>query len=290
MSDVGKVLVVGMGYVGEALTVALSAQNISWFALRRRPHPDPRVFPIDLDTDSIDATLLQVDTIVYLAPPSGREPGDPTLRRFLRMLERRPPRRIIYASTTGVYGNQNGAWVDENSMLRAGSPRALRRLDAEEALVDQAERLGSEWVIIRLPGIYGPTRLREDAIRAGLIVPCPEICPPGNRIHRDDIVSAILLLSRSGAPAGVFNLADSEHMTSTDFVRLVAGKLGVELPSCEPDLERYYATHPGMASFLREQRRIDSSRIRQALGWKPRYDDAESGVTASLQHLSSTSR
>lgn len=283
MSDVGKVLVVGMGYVGEALTAALAAENIPWFAVRRRPHPDPRVFPVDLDADSIDATLLQVNTVVYLAPPPGQEPGDPRLRRFLRMLERRPPRRIVYASTTGVYGNQDGAWVDETSALRAASPRALRRLDAEEALVAQAERLGAEWVILRLPGIYGPGRLREDAIRAGLIVPCPEICPPGNRIHRDDIVSAILRLSRSGAPSGIFNLADSEHMTSTDFVHLVARKLGAELPPCEPDLERYYATHPGMASFLREQRRIDSTRIREALGWEPRYDDAESGVAASLE-------
>jgi nucleoside-diphosphate-sugar epimerase len=96
-------------------------------------------------------------------------------------------------------------------------------------------------------------------------------------------VDVILRLLDDGAPEGFFNVADEEHMSSTAFARAVAQRIGVELPPCIPDLEAYYAAHPGMASFLREQRRIDSTRIRQALQWKPRYDDAISGIEASLQ-------
>ena len=282
MSENRPILIVGLGYVGHALARALEDLGVDWIGLRREPEGNPRVRPIDLDREPLSLEGVDTRRIVYLAPPPGDTDGDPRLRRFLRALERRPPERFIYASTTGVYGNQDGAVVDETAPLRAATARGRRRLDAERAVVDAAERWRSDWVILRLPGIYGPGRLREEQIRAGLEVLCPEVCPPGNRIHRDDIVDAILRLLGDDAPTGAFNLADAEHMSSTDFAYAVAERIGVELPRCIEDREAYYAAYPGMASFLREQRRIDSTRIRQALGWKPRYDDAISGIEASL--------
>lgn len=285
MSETGTILIVGMGYVGQALARTLEDLGIDWVGLRRRPEGNPRVLALDLDRDPLSLEGIDTRRIVYLAPPPKDSDGDPRLRRLLEALEAKPPERFVYASTTGVYGNQQGAVVSEDAELRATTARALRRLDAEQALVGAVHRWGSAWSILRLPGIYGPGRLREEQIRAGLQVPCPEICPPGNRIHRDDIADVVLRLLEEGAPDGFFNLADAEHMSSTDFARAVAKRIGVELPPCIPDLEAYYATHPGMASFLREQRRIDSSRIRQALGWKPRYDDAVSGIEASLASM-----
>lgn len=285
MSETGTILIVGMGYVGQALARTLEDLGIDWVGLRRRPEGNPRVLALDLDRDPLSLEGIDTRRIVYLAPPPKDSDGDPRLRRLLQALEAKPPERFVYASTTGVYGNQQGAVVSEDAELRATTARALRRLDAEQALVGAVHRWGSAWSILRLPGIYGPGRLREEQIRAGLQVPCPEICPPGNRIHRDDIADVVLRLLEEGAPDGFFNLADAEHMSSTDFARAVAKRIGVELPPCIPDLEAYYATHPGMASFLREQRRIDSSRIRQALGWKPRYDDAVSGIEASLASM-----
>ena len=285
MSETGTILIVGMGYVGQALARTLEDLGIDWVGLRRRPEGNPRVLALDLDRDPLSLEGIDTRRIVYLAPPPKDSDGDPRLRRLLRALEAKPPERFVYASTTGVYGNQQGAVVGEDAELRATTARALRRLDAEQALVGAVHRWGSAWSILRLPGIYGPGRLREEQIRAGLQVPCPEICPPGNRIHRDDIAEVVLRLLEEGAPDGFFNLADAEHMSSTDFARAVAKRIGVELPPCIPDLEAYYAAHPGMASFLREQRRIDSSRIRQALGWRPRYDDAISGIEASLASM-----
>jgi nucleoside-diphosphate-sugar epimerase len=286
MSETGTILIVGLGYVGHALARTLEDLGVDWLGLRRQPEGNPRVRPVDLDHEPVSLKGIDTRRIVYLAPPPKDSDGDPRLRRLLQALEARPPERFVYASTTGVYGNQQGAVVDEDAELRAATPRALRRLDAEQAVVEAAQRWGTAWAVLRLPGIYGPGRLREEQIRAGLQVPCPEICPPGNRIHRDDIVDVILRLLEDGAPTGFFNVADEEHMSSTDFAREVAKRIGAELPPCIPDLEAYYAAHPGMASFLREQRRIDSSRIRQALGWKPRYDDAISGIEASLQSQS----
>jgi len=283
MSEHSAVLIVGLGYVGHALGRALLDNGREWTGLRRHAEDDARVRAVDLDRGPPELSGLPTDTVVYLAPPPKDSEGDPRLRHFLAALEARPPRRFVYASTTGVYGNQDGAVVTEDAPLFAATPRALRRLDAERALVDAAERWGARWAVLRLPGIYGPGRLREDQIRAGLRVPCPEICPPGNRIHRDDIVDVILRLLEEGAPEGYFNVADTEHMSSTAFAREVAARIGVELPPCIPDLETYYAAHPGMASFLREQRRIDSTRIRRALQWAPRYDDAVSGIEASLR-------
>ena len=283
MSERDGVLIVGLGYVGHALARSLQEMGREWVGLRRHAEGDPRVRPIDLDRGPPDLNGLPTDTVVYLAPPPKDSEGDPRLRHFLQALDARPPERFVYASTTGVYGNQEGAVVTEAAPLFAATPRALRRLDAERALTAVAGWWDTHWAVLRLPGIYGPGRLREEQIRAGLQVPCPEICPPGNRIHRDDIVDVILRLLDDEAPEGFFNVADEEHMSSTDFAREVARRIGVELPPCIPDLEAYYAAHPGMASFLREQRRIDSTRIRQALQWKPRYDDAISGIEASLR-------
>ncbi|TVP76122.1 NAD-dependent epimerase/dehydratase family protein [Thioalkalivibrio sp.] len=283
MSKNGEILIVGLGYVGHALARALEDLGIPWVGLRRQLEGNPRIRCVDLDAEVIDLADVDTRRVVYLAPPPKDSEGDPRLRRVLEALDERPPDRFVYASTTGVYGNQDGAEVDENAPLRAATARALRRLDAEQALVAACERWGTRWAVLRLPGIYGPGRLREEQIRAGLQVPCPEICPPGNRIHRDDIVDVILRLLEDDAPTGFFNLADNEHMSSTDFARTVADRIGVELPPCIPDLEAYYAAHPGMASFLREQRRIDSSRIRKALNWSPRYDTALAGIAASLR-------
>jgi nucleoside-diphosphate-sugar epimerase len=282
MSGTDGVLIAGMGYVGAALAHALEDTGRVWTGLRRSSGEDPRVRHMDLDQPLHTLQGLDTQRIVYLAPPPKTGDGDPRLRRFLAALEASPPQHFVYASTTGVYGNQEGAVVTEDSALQAATPRALRRLDAEQALESACRRWGCAWAILRLPGIYGPGRLREDAIRAGLRLPCPEICPPGNRIHRDDIVAAILRLLDRPDLHGPFNLADEEHMSSTDFALAVAERLGVTLPPCIPDLETYYALEPGMASFLREQRRIDSGRLRRALGWAPRYDRALDGIEASL--------
>ena len=288
MSEKTGVLIVGLGYVGHALARALDDLRVPWVGLRRRPEADPRIHGVDLDAGRVDLAGLDTRRVVYLAPPPKDSEGDPRLRRVLEALAGEPPERFVYASTTGVYGNQDGAVVDEDAPLHAATARALRRLDAEQALVAAAGRWGTHWAVLRLPGIYGPGRLREEQIRAGLRVPCPEICPPGNRIHRDDIVDVILRLLTGDAPTGFFNLADDEHMSSTDFARAVADRIGVRLPACIPDLEAYYAAHPGMASFLREQRRIDSSRIRKALNWSPRYDTALPGIEASLRDPAGT--
>ena len=283
MSENREVLIVGLGYVGHALARALEDLGVPWVGLRRQPEGNPRIRSVDLDAAVLDLEGLDTRRVVYLAPPPKDSEGDPRLRNVLQALDDHPPDRFVYASTTGVYGNQDGAVVSEDAPLRAATARALRRLDAERTLVAAAERWGTRWAVLRLPGIYGPGRLREEQIRAGLQVPCPEICPPGNRIHRDDIVDVILRLLEDDAPTGFFNLADNEHMSSTDFARAVADRIGVKLPPCIPDLEAYYAAHPGMASFLREQRRIDSSRIREALNWSPRYDNALAGIAASLR-------
>jgi nucleoside-diphosphate-sugar epimerase len=155
MSERDGVLIVGLGYVGHALARALQERGREWVGLRRHAEGDPRVRPVDLDRGPPDLSDLPTGTVVYLAPPPKDSEGDPRLRHFLQALEARPPERFVYASTTGVYGNQEGAVVTEAAPLFAATPRALRRLDAERALTEAAERWGTRWAVLRLPGSTG---------------------------------------------------------------------------------------------------------------------------------------
>lgn len=339
MAEQPFVGIAGAGYVGTALVPELESAGWSWCALRRSvvaaetqsPWTHGHWLQADLDREE---DLLRLGTLgarcwIYLAPAAERRTGaDQRLRGFLRALDARPPEHLIYASTTGVYGNQEGALVDENTPVNPESDRGKTRLDAENAVLEAANRWRCQWNILRLPGIYGPGRLRLDAVRAGTPVLCPDLAPPGNRVHRDDIVRAILALLRThstvnraavggsvlGGPAvggavvagpvangsvanepvvnepagngptinGIFNLADAEHATSTEFVYAVADALGLPHPPCIDDLETYYQRFPGMGSFLRERRCIDSTRAREILGWEPEYDTIAKGIAASL--------
>ena len=125
MSETREILIVGLGYVGHALARALEDLGIPWIGLRRQPEGNPRIRCVDLDAGALDLAGVDTRRVVYLAPPPKDSEGDPRLRKVLEALDDRPPERFVYASTTGVYGNQDGAVVDEDAPLRAATARAL---------------------------------------------------------------------------------------------------------------------------------------------------------------------
>ena len=271
-------LVVGVGYVGRRLLARLpdDALGLSRTASRGR------IVQLDLDDESPHP--LDVDkqaAVVYTVPPSRDAATDVRLRRFLSSLAR-APRRIVYLSTTGVYGNRDGAVVDETAAVRPESSRAERRVDAEQALAGYCEEPNVELVVLRVPGIYGPGRLGQERIRERQPVLDDEDANPGNRIHVDDLVDCCLAALDPSVPAGVYNVGDGDERSSTWFACEVARQLGMEPP---PRVSRDVAEKtftPMRLSFLAESRRLSLEKMRDALGVTPRYGNAADGIRASL--------
>lgn len=271
-------LVVGVGYVGRRLLARLpdDAIGLSRTASRNR------ILELDLDDESPSALDVRGDAgVIYTVPPARDAAADLRLRRFLSSLAR-APRRIIYLSTTGVYGNRDGAIVDETDAVRPESSRAERRVDAEHALADYCERQQVELVVLRVPGIYGPGRLGSDRIREREPVLDESDANPGNRIHVDDLVRCCVAALDAGVPAGVYNVGDGDERSSTWFADEVARQLGLDSP---PRVSRDAAQKtfsPMRLSFLAESRRLSLDKMRDVLGVTPRYADAADGIRASL--------
>ncbi|WP_279482917.1 SDR family oxidoreductase [Aureimonas sp. SK2] len=198
--------------------------------------------------------------LVSIAPG---EAGDPVLRHFADTLLRRAPalRWIGYLSTVGVYGDHDGAWVDETTPLAPISKRSRERCEAERAWDDLAARRGVPLAILRLSGIYGPGRSPFDKLRAGT---ARRLVKPGqvfNRIHVDDIAGALTHLA-SHDLGGVFNVTDDEPAPPQDVVAHAAALAGLPPP---PDIDFATADLTPMArSFYGENKRVSNARLKRS--------------------------
>lgn len=275
-------VVAGTGYAGRRVLAGLPAGRA--LGLNRSPLADPAldVRVLDLDRDDKDPLTLPTPyTLLYTIPPPPTGDDDPRLSALLERLAP-PPVRIVYLSTSGVYGDRGGALTDETVPPSPTTPRARRRLAAEALLERWCERRGIECLILRVPGIYGPGRLGLERLRDGAAVLSEADAGPGNRIHVDDLVSCCLAAMHKTVPSGIYNLSDGNHESSTDFSRRVAHLAGLPPP---PEITRAEAEtqfSPMRLSFLSESRRLDTTKMREVLGVAPRYADLDDGIRASL--------
>lgn len=279
-------VVAGTGYTGRRVLGKLPGDRT--FGISRSPLTDAerRVRIVDLDRGNGETIDIPAPyALLYTIPPPPAGDGDPRLAALLARLDP-VPARIVYLSTSGVYGDRAGADTDESVPPNPSTPRAKRRLAAEALLRDWCDRHGVARLILRVPGIYGPGRLGTDRLRAGAAVLRESDAGPGNRIHVDDLVACCLAAMTTDAPAAVYNVGDGDHRSSSAFSRCVARLAGLPPP---PEITRAEAEErwsEGRLSFLRESRRLDTTRMREVLGVVPRYADPEDGIRASLDQES----
>jgi nucleoside-diphosphate-sugar epimerase len=282
-------VIIGCGYVGTRLARKLpgtvSAVTRSAAEVAAPGKPGLRAIACDLDRLPAGATLPTETLgriVIYLAPPPGDGPMDERLRKTLSALPG-PPARFVYLSTTGVYGDAAGAIVDEDQPPRPTTDRSRARLDAETALRHWCDERGVEWVILRVPGIYGPGRLPLERIRRGDPVIVESQAGPGNRIHVDDLVDVcIAAATRPAARNRTYNVGDGNHASSTAYFTIVARVAGLPTPPAVSREEARRSLSPATWSFLADSRRVDTTRMREELGVKIRYENLEEGVRASL--------
>ncbi len=191
-------------------------------------------------------------------------------------------RWIGYLSTTGVYGDRNGGWVDEVTEPVPVSDRSRRRLAAEEQWRRLADRCAVD--VFRLAGIYGPGRSVFDDLRAGT---ARRVDKPGHtfgRIHRDDIVRAVIAAMQQHRESGVrvLNLVDDAPAESAEVVAEAARLLGVAVPETTPFASAWTTMSPMARSFWAEHRKVSGRRTQQMLGLRWRYPSYREGLRAIL--------
>lgn len=287
-----RLVIFGCGYVGQRLAGRVSGRAATEvIALGRSAAGNGRlralgVTPLtaDLDQGERPSELsLAGATVFYFVPPPAAGEQDTRMARFTDWLEAGElPRGIVYLSTTGVYGDCGGAWVDETAPLQPRAARARRRVDAEQRILAWGRARGVAVVVLRVPGIYGPGRLPRARLERGDPVLRPELAPFSNRIHVDDLVSACLAAAEKGRPGAVYNVADDEPMNMSEYFNRVADALGLPRPPViDLDTARQVMS-PAMLAYQRESRRIDNRRMKEELGVELARPDLRSGLRASL--------
>lgn len=226
------------------------------------------------------AQALEKATHVLLSIPPGKG-GDPALLHHGADIAASPSLRWIgYLSTVGVYGDHQGGPVDETTPPAPISERGRKRLTAEEEWLALGQRTGKQVQVFRLPGIYGPGRSALDTVRAGT---ARRLVKPGqvfNRIHVEDIASALALAMGGRGHHSFYNISDDEPCPPQDVVTHACRLLGVDPP---PEVAFDTATlSPMAASFYGESKRVSNARAKADLGWRPQYPNYREGLAALL--------
>lgn len=291
-----RVLIVGCGDVGLRAARELGAGRRSrLLALTSSPERISSlraagVQPLlgNLDAPATLRRLAGVATrVLHLAPPpSTSNPSWADLRSealWHSLARRSPPRRWVYGSTTGVYGDRQGAWVDETCAPQANTPRAWRRVDAERSARRFGLNVGSPGVVLRIPGIYAPDRAGgtpRERLAKGLPVLVREQDVYTNHIHADDLARACALALWRGAAHRVVNVVDDTTMLMGDYMDLAADLYGLPRPRRVDRLQAPSELTLMALSFMGESRRLVNHRLKTELRLALRYPHVSQGLLA----------
>jgi len=280
----GRLFIFGLGFCG--LEIATLAQAAGWAVAGtvRTADKAARLRARGLEVHVFDGTApLPAETLQHashvlctIAP--GEPAGDPVLGTCARLL--REARWLGYLSTTGVYGDSNGAWVDENTPPRPVQPRSIRRLAAERGWQAMGLEIGASVDIFRLPGIYGPGRSAIDQVKTGT---ARRIDKPGqvfSRIHVEDVAAAVLKAVGRRAPGAIYNIADDLPVSSVEVVAFACALLGRPAPPVIPWDQAVATMSPMARSFYAENRRVRNDRMKAELGVALRYPTYREGLRA----------
>ncbi len=231
---------------------------------------------LDLDDDVLD--LPACERLFYFAPPARAGDTDTRMQRVLAHLDS-VPEYVVYISTSGVYGDCGGGWVDESYPLAPETDRARRRVDAETQLRAWCEHA----VVLRAPGIYGPGRLPVERVHAATPILRDADAGWTNRIHVDDLAGIAYLAGQHHWPSNAYNASDGRPTRMSAYYDALAELLGVAPP---PQVDWAVAEREFSAmrlSFLRESRRLSNDRLCREMGYRFVFADFRSGLEASLK-------
>jgi len=282
-------LLLGAGYVARALTPVL--QKLGWTVSVTTRSGETSLTDVTCykfhgtASPELETAFTSSDLILSSIPPLKRRApntdADPAIAAFAHL---RPTAAWIgYLSATSVYGHRNGQWAFEGEAPTPSLARGRARADAELAWIETLWPVH----IFRLAGIYGPGRAPFKKLRAGTARAIIKNDHVVNRIHVDDIISAILLSLKAPSPQSLYNLADGHPAPPQDVLDYAASLIQVPPP---PRIELSDPSISEMArSFYAETKRINTDKARQELGWSPAYKTYQDGLSALLLKKSGVS-
>jgi nucleoside-diphosphate-sugar epimerase len=221
--------------------------------------------------------------VMHLAPPPSSGSFDSRTANLIRALSKRGslPQRLVYLSTSGVYGNCNGAMVDETRRVMPGTDRARRRLDAERRLRNWGAESVVQVSILRTPGIYAAERLPLARLVKGTPALVADQDPYTNHIHADDLARIAIAALVRGGGGRAFNASDDSVLKMGEYFDLVAEHFSLPPPP-RVDLRVAIEGIPEpMLSFMRESRRLSNGRLKRELRIRLRFPSVENGVRAA---------
>lgn len=276
-----RVLILGCGDVGLRL-VPLLLPRYRVLAVTSNPERRAELraagaVPIVADLDApltLGRLARLAPTIVHLAPPQSEGRIDRRTRNLAAILPEGA--RLVYVSTTGVYGDCAGASFDETRRVRPQNARAVRRVDAETVLRAWARRRHGKLSILRVPGIYAADRLPLERLHKGLPALVAQEDVHTNHIHADDLARICLAAMRAGAPNRVYHAVDDTDLKMGDYFDAVADAAGLPRPPRLPRSKLERSVSPMMLSFMSESRRLHNVRIKEELGVRLHYPEVQS--------------
>ncbi|WOF42214.1 SDR family NAD(P)-dependent oxidoreductase [Sphingopyxis indica] len=260
----GMMLIFGMGYSARHIADRLLARGWDVVGTTR----DARAGTIAFDDEAaVLAALRSATHILSSVPPA--EGSDPVLARYGEAIALAPAGWVGYLSSTGVYGDTRGAWVDESAPVK-GRREARNAADAAWAMLRTGVR------VFRLPGIYGPGRSILQRIEEGRAHRIDLSEQVFSRIHVEDIAGGVL--ASFAGPPGIYNLADNEPAHQNRLVEWGCALLGAPLPPLQSLDEA--GLSPAARAFYAENRRVANSKAKRLLGWTPHYPTFREGLAA----------
>ncbi|MEH6435476.1 NAD-dependent epimerase/dehydratase family protein [Massilia sp. DD77] len=286
--DRPRLLIVGCGDVGMRLLPLLRGR-FRVFALTSQPERRAALraagaVPVvaDLDRPHTLARLHGLAPwVLHLAPPQQDGPQDLRTRRLVAALG--GVTRMVYVSTSGVYGDCGGVLVDERRPVAPRNARARRRVDAERVLRAWAMASGARLAILRVPGIYAQDRLPLKRLEQGTPALRAEEDVYTSHVHADDLARIAIGALVHGRPGRVYHAVDDTRMKMGEYFDAVADAFGMARPPRLPRSELETVVSPVLLSFMSESRRLDNTRMKRELRVRLRYPDVATALRLAVQ-------
>ena len=283
-----KIILAGFGYLGKFIEQQgdFNEKKVL-YKLSRNPDKHRNDFgnhvEIDFDKEKFDITkIVGESTVIYMAPPNKDRDGDPRLENFLNNIKNSNLERIVYISTSGVYGDCGGLSVTEDAELKPLTDRAKKRVIAEKMVMKHSAVCNTNYVILRVPGIYGLGRLPLSKVREREPLIIKDECKITNLINVEDLARVVWRVIKDNIKNEIINVSDGTPITSTEYYLKIYDELEIEYPPFIKMKEagKYYSEE--RMSFMSESRILDVTKMNRLFGDCIKYSNISDGIKRSL--------